>query len=77
MALLFGNPLALGIVLGLVVGKVTGISLATYAVLALGIGRLRDGMERRHILGLGLLAGIGFTMSIFIAVLVLPMTRNS
>ncbi len=64
---LFVEPLALGIVLGLVAGKAAGISLATLAVLALGCGRLPEGMHVRHILGLGLLGGMGFTMSIFIA----------
>ena len=43
------------------------ISLATLAVLAPGRGRLPEGMQRRHLLGLGLLGGMGFTMSIFIA----------
>jgi len=64
---LLGHPLALGIVLGLVVGKAAGISLATLAVLAPGRGRLPEGMQRCHLLGLGLLGGMGFTMSIFIA----------
>lgn len=63
---LLGNSLALGIVLGLVIGKTAGISLATLALLALGRRQLPAGMQRCHILGLGLLGGIGFTMSIFI-----------
>jgi NhaA family Na+:H+ antiporter len=54
-------------VLGLVVGKAVGISLSTLGVLALGRSRLPEGMQRRHLLGLGLLGGMGFTMSIFIA----------
>ena len=64
---LLSDTLALGIVVGLVVGKVAGITLATFVVLALGLGRLPDGMLRRHLPGLGLLGGMGFTMSIFIA----------
>lgn len=64
---LLGDSLALGIVLGLVVGKAVGISLSTLGVLALGRSRLPEGMQRRHLLGLGLLGGMGFTMSIFIA----------
>ncbi len=64
---LLGDSLALGIVVGLVVGKLAGISLATLAILALGLGRLPGGMQRRHLPGLGLLGGMGFTMSIFIA----------
>jgi NhaA family Na+:H+ antiporter len=61
------DPLAMGIIVGLVVGKFAGISLATLAVLRLGLGQLPDGMLQHHIPGLGLLGGIGFTMSIFIA----------
>jgi NhaA family Na+:H+ antiporter len=64
---LFYDSVALGIVLGLVVGKTVGISLPTLAVLGLGYGQLPAGMQPRHIVGLGLLGGMGFTMSIFIA----------
>ncbi len=63
----FHQPLALGIVLGLVVGKPIGILLATSIVVRLGWGKLPRGMELKHTFGLGLLAGMGFTMSIFIA----------
>lgn len=63
------DPLALGIVLGLVLGKAIGISLPTYALLKLKIGRLPDGVQQSHIIGLALLGGMGFTMSIFIATL--------
>jgi len=66
---LLSDSLALGIVLGLVLGKAIGISLPTYALLKLNIGRLPDGVKRTHILGLALLGGMGFTMSIFIATL--------
>jgi NhaA family Na+:H+ antiporter len=64
---LLAEPLALGIIVGLVFGKPAGISLATLAVLALTNSRLPGGMQRRHLPGLGILAGMGFTMSIFIA----------
>ncbi len=63
---LLGDPLAVGIILGLVLGKTAGISLATGALLALGRGRLPKGMQPRHVVGVGLLGGMGFTMSIFI-----------
>ncbi len=66
---LLGESLALGIVLGLVLGKAIGISLPTYALLKLNIGRLPDGVQQGHIMGLALLGGMGFTMSIFIATL--------
>ena len=64
---LLGDPLAVGIILGLVLGKTAGIGLATAALLALGRGRLPKGMQPSHVVGVGLLGGIGFTMSIFIA----------
>jgi len=64
---LLDDMLALGIVLGLVAGKTAGITLATLSVLASGWGRLPLEMRLRHLPGLGLLGGMGFTMSIFIA----------
>ena len=63
---LLGDPLAVGIILGLVLGKTAGIGLATAALLALGRGRLPKGMQPSHVVGVGLLGGMGFTMSIFI-----------
>jgi NhaA family Na+:H+ antiporter len=57
---------SLGIVLGLVVGKPVGIVLATFAAVSLGLCRLPLDLAWRHVLGAGLLGGIGFTMSIFI-----------
>jgi NhaA family Na+:H+ antiporter len=64
---LFSQPMALGIISGLAVGKLLGITLPTFAVLALGYGRLPEGMRRVHLPGLALLGGIGFTLPIFIA----------
>jgi NhaA family Na+:H+ antiporter len=57
---------SLGIIGGLVLGKPVGIFLFSYAAVALGIFRLPTGLNWRHLMGVGLLAGIGFTMSIFI-----------
>ncbi|MHA4811282.1 Na+/H+ antiporter NhaA [Flavitalea flava] len=57
---------SLGILAGLVIGKPIGILLCCFLAIRSGICKLPDGMTWRHILGLGLLAGIGFTMSIFI-----------
>ncbi|WP_052101436.1 Na+/H+ antiporter NhaA [Novilysobacter arseniciresistens] len=59
--------LPLGIVLGLVVGKPIGIVGAAVSMRALGWARFPDGMDLRAMIGLGLLCGIGFTMSLFIA----------
>ena len=61
-----------GIMAGLVVGKPIGIVLLSYAAVAIGICRLPTDMSWRHVLGVGLLGGIGFTMSIFITNLAFP-----
>jgi NhaA family Na+:H+ antiporter len=60
------SPNSLGIILGLVIGKPVGIVLAAFAAVSLGLCRLPPGLAWRHVLGAGLLGGIGFTMSIFI-----------
>jgi NhaA family Na+:H+ antiporter len=59
--------LPLGIVLALVLGKPVGIVGAALSLRALGWARFPAGMDVRAMLGLGLLCGIGFTMSLFIA----------
>ncbi|MGB5737161.1 MAG: Na+/H+ antiporter NhaA [Thiohalocapsa sp.] len=61
------DRLALGIVLGLVIGKSVGITLVTWLALRLNLGCLPQNVTMRHIAGIGLLGGMGFTMSIFIA----------
>ncbi|MBF9251807.1 Na+/H+ antiporter NhaA [Pontibacter sp. 172403-2] len=63
------SPLGLGIILGLFIGKPLGITLLSWLSARLGISVLPQSVTWRHVLGLGLLAGIGFTMSIFIALL--------
>lgn len=60
------SSITLGIFLGLVVGKVTGIVLASALTVRTGIGRLPDGATWRHLFGVGAVAGIGFTVSLFI-----------
>lgn len=57
---------SLGILGGLVLGKPLGIFLASLLAVAVGVCALPGDLKRRHILGAGLLGGIGFTMSIFI-----------
>ncbi len=61
------QPVALGIVLGLVMGKFLGITLFSWLAVKAGIAVLPEGVAMRHVAGVGLLGGIGFTMSIFIA----------
>lgn len=57
---------SMGIILGLVAGKPVGIFLFSYAAVMIGICRLPLDLNWKHIIGAGLLGGIGFTMSIFI-----------
>ena len=61
------SPTSLGIVLGLLVGKQMGIFGAVWLAVKFGVARLPDGTNWRHLYGVALLAGIGFTMSLFIA----------
>ena len=60
-------PVPLGIALGLVLGKPIGIVLAAVFGHVTGLARFGDGLGFKAIVGLGLLCGIGFTMSLFIA----------
>ncbi len=60
-------PVLLGIVLGLTIGKPIGILGAAWLAVRTGIATLPQGVTWRHMLGSGVLAGMGFTMSLFIA----------
>jgi Na+:H+ antiporter, NhaA family len=60
---------ALGILLGLMVGKPIGISLFSYLAVRFKMAKLPDDISWKHIVGAGILGGIGFTMSIFITLL--------
>jgi NhaA family Na+:H+ antiporter len=61
------EPNSLGIAFGLVAGKPIGIALACALAVAAGLCRLPADLRWRHLIGAGMLGGIGFTMSIFIA----------
>jgi Na+:H+ antiporter, NhaA family len=63
------SPLGLGIIVGLFLGKPIGVTLFSWLSVKLGFSTLPSKAGWRHIIGLGMLAGIGFTMSIFIALL--------
>jgi NhaA family Na+:H+ antiporter len=64
-----GGPLSLGIIAGLCLGKPIGICLACYVLVSNKLAQLPTGVNWHKMIGAGLLAGIGFTMSIFIATL--------
>jgi len=60
------SPVALGIVVGLVVGKVVGITLASLSAVRLGGLPLPAGVGTRQLVGVAAVAGIGFTVSLFV-----------
>jgi len=61
------HPISIGIMLGLILGKFIGISLFSIAIVKFKLATLPEGMRWSHIYGASLLAGIGFTMSMFIS----------
>jgi len=61
------HPISLGIIAGLVLGKFLGISLLSHLTVWLKIASLPEGVSWRQIYGVAFLAGIGFTMSMFIS----------
>ena len=65
------DPVAVAVAAGLVVGKPVGILLFCFAAVRLGVASLPEGMGWSAVIGGGFLAGIGFTMSLFISSLAL------
>lgn len=66
------TSLGVGIVLGLVIGKPLGIGILSWLTVKLGISSMPSQAGWAHIIGVGMLGGIGFTMSVFIALLSFP-----
>lgn len=64
---LFEGPVTLGVLTGLLFGKQIGILLFAWATMKMGITAMPEGVNWRQMWGVSLLAGIGFTMSLFIA----------
>jgi NhaA family Na+:H+ antiporter len=71
LGLVFTSSLHHGIFMGLVVGKPLGIALFSLLAVRLKIATLPERMLWRHVIGMGMVAGIGFTISIFMATLAL------
>ena len=63
---LIASPVAIGVLLGLVLGKPIGITLAAWGAVRLNLASLPDGVSWRAVHGVAWLGGIGFTMSLFI-----------
>lgn len=67
----FSQPIAIGVILGLFIGKPLGVMITSWAAIKLNIAQLPQGVTWRHMLSVGFLAGIGFTMALFIGHLAL------
>ncbi|MFD0750522.1 Na+/H+ antiporter NhaA [Mucilaginibacter calamicampi] len=63
------NPVSIGVVAGLVFGKFIGVLLFTWIMVKTGLTTLPQSATWKHITGVALLAGIGFTMSLFVSAL--------
>ncbi|MDH3306331.1 MAG: Na+/H+ antiporter NhaA [Acidimicrobiia bacterium] len=66
------QPIALGVTFGLLAGKLGGVTLFTWVAVKLGWGKLPKHTTWDHVIGMSLLAGIGFTVALFIAGLAFP-----
>ena len=60
------SPVAIGVMCGLLIGKILGVVGVSYIMIKLKLAKLPNGMNMKHVLGVGFLAAIGFTMSLFI-----------
>jgi NhaA family Na+:H+ antiporter len=72
LAAAVGSSVTLGVAVGLVVGKLVGISGAAWLAMRLGIGALPEGVSGRQVRAVAAVAGVGFTVSLFIASLAYP-----
>lgn len=66
------GSISLGVIFGLFIGKPLGIVAACWVSVKLGFAALPTGATWRHMVGIGMLGGIGFTMALFIATLAFP-----
>lgn len=71
------HPVTIGVMAGLLLGKVVGIFSFSWLVVKLKLSDLPQGVTMPQIVGIGLLAGIGFTMSIFIGTLAFESTPEA
>jgi Na+:H+ antiporter, NhaA family len=72
-----GASIPLGIILGLVIGKPVGVFTFSWIAIKAGVAERPDGATWLQILGIGVIAGIGFTMSLFIGMLAFPDSNSA
>ncbi len=60
------SPVSLGVIFGLIVGKTAGVSLFSWIAIKTGLGSMPRGLRWNHLIGVSILAGIGFTVALFI-----------
>ncbi|OAA23237.1 sodium/proton antiporter, NhaA family [Frankia sp. EI5c] len=77
LAAVVREPVAQGIIAGLLLGKFIGVLLGSWLAVRLGIARLPDGLRHRQLIPIALLAGIGYTVSLLIARLALPTEEDA
>lgn len=65
-AVLFSTNVAIGVALGLLLGKVIGVVGFTWLLVKWKVAPFPEGMNLKNLFGVGLLASIGFTMSLFV-----------
>jgi NhaA family Na+:H+ antiporter len=63
------NPVSIGVIIGLVAGKFIGVLLFTWLIVKLKVAQLPQKANWAHIIGVAALAGVGFTMSLFVSAL--------
>ena len=68
---LIHHPITLGVMIGLIIGKPLGVILFSYLIIKIGLAKIPKGLNWSHIIAIGFLAGVGFTMALFISNLAL------
>jgi NhaA family Na+:H+ antiporter len=66
---IFTNRVTIGVFLGLLIGKVTGITGTTWLAVRSGLGALPEGSTWRQMVGIGIVGGVGFTVALFVTTL--------
>ena len=68
---IFSNRVTIGVFLGLLLGKVTGVTTATWVSVKSGLAPLPEGSTWRQMVGIGIVSGVGFTVALFVTTLAL------